>query len=137
VPLIAASNAAWRLGLSVAIAGMAGLALVGLAIGHVLTGHLRALAEAADAVTAGEAPMQLRIDGNDEVARVARAFAAMVDRLRAHAQALAQAHARLLEPTQAMSQGFAVWDADNRRVLFNKRLRELLPGVEPWIEEGA
>ena len=22
-------------------------------------------------------------------------------------------------------------------VLFNKRLRELLPGVEPWIAEGA
>jgi PAS domain-containing protein len=137
VPLIAAYNAAWRLGLSVAIAGMAGLALVGLAIGYVLTGHLRALAGAADAVTAGAAPMQLRIDGNDEVARVARAFAAMVDRLRAHAQALAQAHARLLEPTQAMSQGFAVWDSDNRLVLFNKPLRELLPDVEPWIEEGA
>lgn len=152
-PLLAGYRATLELGLALAVAGMAALALVGLATGHVLTRRLRALALAADAVTDGEAgagpavgtavatppapPPAALADGGDEVARVGRAFAAMVGRLRTQLDELARARDRLAAPTEAMAQGFALWDHDDRLVLHNSRLCQLLPGLGPVIAEGV
>jgi len=109
--------------------GIAASALIGLAIGGVLTRRLQKLANAADNVTEGAEPEPLHMSGEDEVARVARAFSSMVQRLQCNMSEIRRTKDLLVEPTEAMSQGFAVWDSNDRLVLFNKRFRELFQEI--------
>ncbi|MCP5363866.1 MAG: EAL domain-containing protein [Hyphomicrobiales bacterium] len=109
--------------------GIVASALIGLAIGGVLTRRLQRLANAADNVTEGTAPAPLHMSGDDEVARVARAFSSMVQRLQSNMSEIRRTKDLLVEPTEAMSQGFAVWDANDRLMLCNKRFRELFKEI--------
>jgi hypothetical protein len=74
--------------------------------------------------------------GADEVARVGRAFDSMVARLEANMEALQAARDQLIEPTEAMSEGFALWDAADRLVRCNRRFRELLSPLDRDIVLG-
>ena len=124
-PLIDAYSETRALGVSVAVIGMVLIALVGLGMGFVLTRRLAGLARAADQVASGDTAIRVEIDGRDEVARVGRAFNSMVDRIAENLAALKAARDRLLHPTEAMSEGFALWDAEDRLVLHNRRFLEL------------
>ena len=44
-------------------------------------------------------------------------------------KALEAARDRLIQPTEAMSEAFALWDADDRLVLFNSKFGELFDGL--------
>ena len=51
---------------------------------------------------------------------------------------IAQARQRLLDAIESISEGFALYDADDRLVLCNARYRELLhPGIEDLMEPGT
>lgn len=70
------------------------LAILGVGIlTRRLTSSLEKLATAADAVARGEVDKQLRVDGDDEVARVARAFNTMTANLRRVIRRLSQREA--------------------------------------------
>ena len=118
-----------NLGISIALTGMVAIAVVGLGMGFVLTRRLTNLAAVADRVAEGDRTARVEVVGRDEVARVGRAVNSMVARLAANLEALRAARDRLVQPTEAMSEGFALWDADDRLVLYNNRLRQLF-GVE-------
>ena len=128
-PLVLAYRETRNLGISIALTGMVAIAVVGLAMGFVLTRRLEQPGAVADRVAGGELGCGSR-RGGDEVARVGRAFNSMVARLAANLDALRAARDRLVQPTEAMSEGFALWDAQDRLVLYNRRLRQLF-GVEP------
>ena len=49
----------------------------------------------------------------------------MVDRMTEYVDALEAARDRLIKPTEAMSEAFALWDADDRLVLFNSKFCDL------------
>ena len=124
-PLLEAYSETRAVGISVAVVGMVLIALVGLGMGFVLTRRLAGLALAADQVAGGDTAIRVGVDGSDEVARVGRAFNSMVDRLAENLTALKAARDRLLHPTEAMSEGFALWDAEDRLVLHNRRFLDL------------
>ena len=128
-PLVLAYRDTRNLGITIALTGMVAIAVVGLAMGFVLTRRLASLAALADRVAEGDRTARADPAGSDEVARVGRAFNSMVTRLAANLDALRAARDRLVQPTEAMSEGFALWDADDRLVLYNKRLRQLF-GVQ-------
>jgi diguanylate cyclase (GGDEF)-like protein/PAS domain S-box-containing protein len=130
-PLVEAYQDAYRFGLGIAVPAALVLAVAGLGLAHLLTRPLARLAVAADRVTAGDLTARAELSGTDEVARVGRAFDQMVERLAGRFAGLTLARDRLLSPTEAMNEGFAVWDTDDRLVLSNRRLREMLPGVIP------
>ncbi|HET6522472.1 MAG TPA: EAL domain-containing protein [Geminicoccaceae bacterium] len=136
-PLIAAYRQTRYLGLSIAAIGMVLIAVVGLGMGYVLTRRLERLADTAGRVAAGETTVRVDLPGRDEVARVGGAFDSMVERLAANLRALEAARDRLIQPTEAMSEGFALWDADDRLVLCNRRYRELLGEVGAALELGT
>jgi diguanylate cyclase (GGDEF)-like protein/PAS domain S-box-containing protein len=135
-PLIEAYRETRDLGISIAITGMILIALVGLAMGYVLTRRLQSLAHAADLVAEGDTGMRVDLTGRDEVARVGRAFNSMVDRLSENLAALKAARDRLIEPTEAMSEGFALWDANDRLVLHNRRFLEPFGELQDRIALG-
>jgi methyl-accepting chemotaxis protein len=107
-PLALAYRETRNLGLSIAIIGMVAIAIVGIAMGFLLTRRLGALAVAADRVAGGELAVRVAPSGSDEVARVGRAFDSMVARLEANMAALQAARDQLIEPTEAMSRLRAV-----------------------------
>ena len=124
--LIQAHGHATRLGLTIAIAGMLVIALVGWWIGHLLTRKLARLAAVADSVSGGDLSLRAQISGRDEVARVGRAFDGMVDRLERRLETIRLDRDRLILPTEAINEGFILWDPHERLVRCNQRCRELL-----------
>ncbi|HSA80238.1 MAG TPA: EAL domain-containing protein [Geminicoccaceae bacterium] len=132
-PLVIAYRDTRNLGITIAITGMAAIAVVGLAMGFFLTRRLEKLAVAADRVAGGDLALRVAVQGRDEVARVGGAFNSMVARLAVNLDELRAARDRLVQPTEAMSEGFALWDADDRLVLYNSKLqgffRELGEGI--------
>jgi diguanylate cyclase (GGDEF)-like protein/PAS domain S-box-containing protein len=135
-PLMLAYEDTRNLGVSIAIVGMVAIAIVGALMGFLLTRRLDALAVAADRVAAGDLSIRVAPAGSDEVARVGRAFDSMVARLEAILEALKAARDQLIEPTEAMSEGFALWDAGDRLVRCNRRFRILLGPLDRDIALG-
>jgi diguanylate cyclase (GGDEF)-like protein/PAS domain S-box-containing protein len=135
-PLMHASKETRNLGISIGIVGMVAIAIVGVAMGFLLTRRLGALAVAADRAAGGELAVRLAPNGTDEVARVARAFDSMMARLESNLEALKAARDQLIEPTEAMSEGFALWDAEDRLIRCNRRLRVLLRPLDREIALG-
>jgi diguanylate cyclase (GGDEF)-like protein/PAS domain S-box-containing protein len=136
-PLVLAYRDTRNLGISIALTGMVAIAVVGLAMGFVLTRRLANLAAVADRVAEGDRTARVEVVGRDEVARVGRAVNSMVARLAANLEALRAARDRLVQPTEAMSEGFALWDADDRLVLYNNRLRQLFGAEGERVVLGA
>ena len=118
-----------NLGIKIAAVGMVLIALVGLGMGFVLTRRLQSLADAADRVAASDTTVRVEVSGRDEVARVGRAFNSMVDRMADSVKALEAARDRLVQPAEAMSEGFALWDADDRLVLYNSKFGDMFEGA--------
>ena len=54
----------------------------------------------------------------------------MLDRLTENLGALRLAHDRLTLPTEAMNDGFAIWDAKDRLVLCNRRFRHFFNDLD-------
>jgi two-component system cell cycle sensor histidine kinase/response regulator CckA len=73
-PLRQALNDARRLGIGIALSGMAIIAGVGLALGFALTRRLSRLNAAAHRLAAGERDVQIDWRGRDEVAQLGRSF---------------------------------------------------------------
>ena len=124
--LVQAYGHATRLGLTIAVAGMLVIALVGWWIGHLLTRKLARLAAVADSVSGGDLSLRAQLSGRDEVARVGRAFDGMVDRLERRLETIRLDRDRLILPTEAINEGFVLWDPQERLVRCNQRFRELL-----------
>jgi diguanylate cyclase (GGDEF)-like protein/PAS domain S-box-containing protein len=135
-PLLLAYEDTRNLGISVAIGGMVAIAIVGAIMGFLLTRRLGALAVAADRVAAGDLTVRVAPTGSDEVARVGRAFDSMVARLGSNLTALKATRDQLIEPTEAMSEGFALWDADDRLMRCNRRFRILFGPLDRDIAIG-
>ena len=135
-PIEAAYRETRNLGISIAVAGMVLIALVGLGMGVVLTRRLQSLADAADRVAASDPTVHVEVSGRDEVARVGRAFNSMVDRMADSVQALEAARDRLIQPAEAMSEGFALWDANDRLVLYNSKFGDMFAGIRDLLLLG-
>ncbi len=121
---------AYRRGALVAGIGIVLMAVSAFWFGHLLTHRLQRLAETADRITNGDSEARATIRGRDEIARVGRAVNAMLDRLTENLGALRLAHDRLTLPTEAMNDGFAIWDAKDRLVLCNSRFRHFFNGLD-------
>ncbi len=134
--LIESHNEAYKLGYSIALAGMALIAIVGLVMGHVLTRRLSWLTEVADRVADGDTEIRTGFSGTEEIARVGAAIDSMLDRLELQLQEAVRSRDLLLLPTEAMNDGFAIWSAADRLLLCNRRFRELHDGVPIAVEPG-
>ncbi|MGI9507781.1 MAG: HAMP domain-containing protein, partial [Geminicoccaceae bacterium] len=83
--------------------GMAINGLIAMTIAHVFTRRLSDLADAADAIAAGNPHYCIVDAGDDDIARLGRAFNNIVARMQNHLQHVRESRDRLIKPTEAMS----------------------------------
>lgn len=129
-----------------ALASVAGLLLT-IVVLRSITVPLGRLVDTMSAITGGRLEVEIPATGHDEIGQMAHTLALFRDsqlerrRLaaeRAGAEAeLRRAQTRLSEALEASSEGFALYDADDRLVVFNSTYRELYAGVDVAIEPGT
>ena len=107
---------------------------------------LRRLERSMSAITEGELDVPIPKAGRDEIGGMTRALAMLRDSLkerqrleqgrqRAEAEAR-RAQAQLSEAIEAISEGFALYDADDRLVVCNSRFKEMYLGTGLEIQPG-
>jgi signal transduction histidine kinase/CheY-like chemotaxis protein len=108
---------------------------------------LRRLQRSMNAITQGQLDVPMPRAGRDEIGAMTRALAMLRDSLiergrlereRQHAEGEAQrAQAQLSESIEAISEGFALYDAEDRLVISNHRYREMYSGLEIQVVPGT
>lgn len=132
------------------ISGIIALALaliVTALIVQSITAPLRRLEISINAITAGSLDAVIPKDGRDEIGRMANALMMLRDSLiqgkrlqaeREKAEAKArQAQTRLAEAIEIISEGFALYDSEDRLVICNKRFKEMYAGAAVEIRPGV
>jgi HAMP domain-containing protein len=117
-----------------AIGGLALALLVAFAwlyIDRNLVARLTALSDSMLAMAGGKLRAALpAAKGNDEIAHMAEALTVFRDTAveveENNLREIAQARQRLVDAIESISEGFALYDADDRLVLCNSRYREIL-----------
>ncbi len=108
---------------------------------------LRRLVRSINAITQGRLDVPIPEAGRDEIGGMTRALAMLRDSLieshrleqerqRAEAEAR-RAQAQLGEAIEAISEGFALYDADDRLVICNNRFKEMYAGTALEIRPGT
>ncbi|HET6521520.1 MAG TPA: PAS-domain containing protein, partial [Geminicoccaceae bacterium] len=130
----------WRIAGLVAIIALTVTAVLMLFIGRDLIGpvlRLRRNLLAAGEDAANAAAYRLPIERADELGDVIRAFNGMLERIVASIRAAHRSERRLVDALESISEGFALYDADDRLVLCNGRYRALYPGVADVMAPGT
>jgi adenylate cyclase len=130
----------------IVIGGLAVLLLLGFAwfyIDRNLVARLTALSSSMLAIAGGNLRAAVPpAKGRDEISRMSKALVVFRDTAveveENNLREIAQARQRLLDAIESISEGFALYDADDRLVLCNARYRKLLhPGIEDLMEPGT
>jgi adenylate cyclase len=107
---------------------------------------LRRLERSMSAITQGELDVPIPKAGRDEIGSMTRTLTMLRDSLKERARleqerqraeaAARQAQAQLAEAIEAVSEGFALYDADDRLVVCNSRFKEMYVGTGLEIKPG-
>jgi len=101
---------------------------------------LRSLVGAIDGLSAGDLSVVIPPTGPNEIGAMARALALFRDSLRARDRFAAEAEAQrktIAAAIATISEGFVLYDSDDRIVLFNEQFRALYPGLSDVIKQGT
>jgi adenylate cyclase len=112
-----------------------------------INGPLRRLEQSMNAITQGQLDVAIPPAGRDEIGAMTRALAMLresllerdrLERERQRAEDEARrAQAQLSEAIEAISEGFALYDAEDRLVICNSRYRDMYGGLDIQIVPGT
>jgi adenylate cyclase len=127
---------------SAAAAGLLAMLAVWLYINRSLGTRLGTLGQSMLAIAGGNLQAPLPPAGTDEVGRMAAALGVFRDTAVEiednNLREIGQARQRLVDAIESISEGFALYDTDDRLVLCNSHYRELLyPGMADAMEPGT
>jgi PAS domain S-box-containing protein len=116
--------------------------IVWLYVDRKLIARLTALSDSMLAIAGGKLRAPLPASGGrDEIGRMAEALAIFQDtaiEVEEHnLREVASARQRLIDAIESISEGFSLYDAEDRLVLCNTRFRELYPGIEDSLQPGT
>ncbi len=114
--------------------------LLTLAVLRSIAIPLRSLVGAIDGLSAGDLSVSIPPSGPNEIGAMARALALFRDSLRARDRFAAEAEAQrktIAAAIATISEGFVLYDSDDRIVLFNEQFRALYPGLSDIIRQGT
>jgi signal transduction histidine kinase/HAMP domain-containing protein len=115
---------------AVALSLVSSTLIVWLYVDRNLIARLTALRESMLAIAGGNLHASIPAQGRDELGRMAQALTVFRDTAReaeaANLREIREARRRLTDAIESISEGFALYDADDRLVLCNSRYRELL-----------
>jgi adenylate cyclase len=116
--------------------------IVWLYVDRNLIARLTALRESMLAIAGGNLQASIPAAGKDELGRMAQALTVFRDTAKeveaANLREIREARRRLTDAIESISEGFALYDAEDQLVLCNSRYRELLypPGLKDAIVPG-
>jgi adenylate cyclase len=127
---------------SAAAAGLLAMLAVWLYINRSLGTRLGTLGQSMLAIAGGNLQAPLPPAGTDEIGRMAAALGVFRDTAVEiednNLREIGQARQRLVDAIESISEGFALYDTDDRLVLCNSHYRELLyPGMADAMEPGT
>jgi len=116
--------------------------IVWLYVGRNLIARLTALSQSMLAIANGNLQASLPAAGADEIGQMAKALTVFRDTAievkETNLREISEARRRLTDAIESVSEGFALYDADDRLVLCNSRYRDLLyPGIEDVVAPGT
>lgn len=122
----------WLAGLMAILAAIAGSSLILALRNHRLTEAERKRAE--QALTQSKQQLELRVQDLEELQRRLEAQAHEAVEM---AEELHDAQAVLSDAVESISEGFALWDADDRLIMCNDRYRQMYPSLTDVIAKGT
>lgn len=116
--------------------------VVWLYVDRSLLARLAGLSQSMLAIAGGNLRAPLPATGRDEIGRMAKALRLFRDTAveveEKNLREIAEARQRLVDAIESISEGFALYDAEDRLVLCNSRYREILyPGIADAVVPGA
>jgi signal transduction histidine kinase/DNA-binding response OmpR family regulator/HAMP domain-containing protein len=119
----------WILIAAVVLSLASSVVIVWLYVGRNIIARLTALSDRTLTLAAGDLKSPLPAGGNDEIGRMAEALgvfrATAVEMEEANVREIREARARLTDAIETISEGFSLYDAEDRLVVCNSRYREL------------
>jgi signal transduction histidine kinase/CheY-like chemotaxis protein/HAMP domain-containing protein len=101
---------------------------------------LHRLVGAIDGLSAGDLSVPIPSAGSDEIGAMARTLALFRDSLRERDRFAAEAEAQrktIAAAIATITEGFVLYDSDDRIVLFNEQFRAIYPGLADIIKPGT
>ena len=136
--LIEANQDSLNLGVQIALSGMVFIALVGIAIGYLLTRRLESLAVSAQRIAEGDLEVRTNLKGNDEFAIVGQAFDHMAENIKTYVdnlidseEELRKAHNNLEKRVEDRTRQLAI--ATNEAIRANKSKSTFLANISHEI----
>jgi adenylate cyclase len=116
--------------------------VVWLYVDRSLLARLAGLSQSMLAIAGGNLRAPLPATGRDEIGRMAKALRLFRDTAveveEKNLRDVAEARQRLVDAIESISEGFALYDAEDRLVLCNSRYKEILyPGIADAVVPGA
>jgi class 3 adenylate cyclase/PAS domain-containing protein len=116
--------------------------IVWLYVDRNLVARLTALSNSMMAIARGNLKAALPPEGSDEIGGMAAALTVFRDTAieveEKNLREIAEARKRLIDAIESISEGFSLYDADDRLVVSNSTYRKLLyPGIEDVVVPGA
>jgi adenylate cyclase len=127
---------------AVALSLLSSILIVWLYVGRNVIARLTALSDSMQAIAGGNLKAALPAGGPDEIGRMSHALTVFRDTAvevdEKNLREVAEARQRLIDAIESISEGFALYDAEDRLVLCNSRYREILyPGIDDAVVSGA
>ncbi|MBP2234059.1 class 3 adenylate cyclase/PAS domain-containing protein [Sinorhizobium kostiense] len=121
---------------------LSSILIVWLYVDRNLLARLKGLSQSMLAIAAGNLRVPLPETGRDEIGRMTRALRVFRDTAieveEQNLREVAEARQRLIDAIESISEGFALYDREDRLLLCNSRYREILyPGIDDAVVSGT
>jgi adenylate cyclase len=121
---------------------LSSILIVWLYVDRNLLARLAGLSQSMLAIAGGNLRARLPTAGRDEIGRMAEALRLFRDTAleveEKNLREVAEARQRLVDAIESITEGFALYDAEDRLILCNSRYREILyPGIADAVIPGA
>jgi signal transduction histidine kinase/CheY-like chemotaxis protein len=127
--------------LAVLVSFVSSVLIVWLYVGRSIVARLTALSDRTFSLAKGDLKSPLPQAGDDEIGRMAAALgvfrATAIEMKETNLKEIREARARLTEAIETISEGFSLYDANDRLIICNSRYRELYASISDIVTPGV
>src|SRR5215467_1096201 len=115
--------------IAVALSLLSSILIVWLYVGRSIVSRLTAVSRSMLAIADGDLDAKIPTGGGDEIGRMAQALAVFrataIEVKESNLREISEARRRLVDAIESISEGFSLYDADDRLIVFNRRYRDM------------